>query len=169
MALTRINSRYLFADFVFEYYFDCSKKIDRNCFCVTKNRFFLIRFLICVIQATAWLLCPSRGELDYHIITHIGLSSVFRHFFEIFSDFFKNFFRPIKFRYFVVHISRTACSFYHSPDGMSTVFHNFFSFFFGNFKIFLSENFYHKMLCFPDNYATIEKSLYAGLRKCFRF
>ena len=78
--------RYL-ADFVIEY-FDVSKKLTETAFCVTKNRFFLIRFLICVTEQQFGLL-PRWGSawLLYH-----SLLSLVKHFSQLFSDFFRNFF-----------------------------------------------------------------------------
>ena len=67
------------------------KKLTETAFCVTKNRFFLIRFLICVDRTTARVLSPSRRELAYYNILLLTASRVLMHFFGIFSDFFLNF------------------------------------------------------------------------------
>ena len=82
-ALTKI--RYL-ADFVLSTLM--LKKLTEIAFCVTKNRFFLIRFLICVNRTTVRR-CPlSRRELDHYIILSYAASSIFDRFFAFFSDFF---------------------------------------------------------------------------------
>ena len=113
-----------------------SQKIDRNfsCIqCVTKNRFFLILFLICIKRATAR--APlSQSELAYYTIDKFPLSSDFLYFFrKIFRKFFPANIPQKAFRF------RTACSFYHIKKGKSTDFYNFFRDFSGFFReIFLT-------------------------------
>ena len=69
------------------------KKLTETAFCVTKNRFFPILFLICNYRTTVRAVTLFRGELGYYNILSISLSSVFHNFFRIFLEFFFGVFR----------------------------------------------------------------------------
>ena len=115
-----------------------SKKLTETVFCVTKNRFFLILFLICVNRTTVRRSTSWRSELVYHTILRKRLSSIFCNFFRIFSEFFYISFDPIS----CCLALRTACLSYHNGNLKSTVFRNFFHKFFDFFCLFFGHTIY---------------------------
>lgn len=122
--------RYL-ADFVIEY-FDVSKKLTETAFCVTKNRFFLIRFLICVYRTTVRGCCLADREKLFDFSTlPIGLSSIFEHFFRFFWKTFLFSFN----RYFSNSpLLETTHALYHKLFSLVNCFQGIFSSFFRFFS-----------------------------------
>ena len=64
---------------------DVSKKLTETAFCVTINRFFLIRFLICIDRTTVRVAVSLVGE-SLFILAHLLLTC--QAFFVIFFDLF---------------------------------------------------------------------------------
>ena len=125
----------------------CSKKLTETAFCVTKNRFFLIRFLICITKQQLGLV--RSHSVSFAIIAQLplGCQAFFTTFFEIFSEFSEA-------------ISESFCclaladSLFILSYPYSKV--NCFSqLFFGFFTKILSFFRHHNRLCFVFDYATI--------------
>ncbi len=125
------------------------KKLTETAFCVTKNRFFLIRFLICVDRTTARVPSPSRRELAYYNILLLTASSVLMHFFGIFFRFFSELPQA--------HLSFGQLAYSITLKRESQLFFAlFFIFFEKKFNYF----FFYNLLCFCIQYATIDVVLY---------
>ena len=84
------------------------KKLTETAFCVTKNRFFPILFLICVYRTTVRAVTLFRGELGYYNILSMSVSSVFHNFFRIFLEFFSESFELLAFLRRCYPLAQTA-------------------------------------------------------------